>query len=171
MSSVIAETARLVLEDWTDHDVEPLAALGTADVVRFLGGEPWTASTARESMQRWRQIEERLGLTTWAVRLRENGQLIGTCGFAGTNVPWLRVDVVVEIGWTLGRAWWGRGLATEAAVGALAVGLARYSRERIVSKCHIDNVASERVMHRIGMSRVGVVRGAWPAATVVCRLA
>ena len=60
----------------------------------------------------WRDIEERLGITTSAVRLRESDeheQLIGSCGFAGTNVSWLRVDVVIEIGWTFVRPWWGQG--------------------------------------------------------------
>jgi ribosomal-protein-alanine N-acetyltransferase len=58
--------------------------------------------------------------TTWAIRLRETGELIGTCGFAGTNMPWLRFDTVIEVGWTLGEQWWGRGLATEAASAAVS---------------------------------------------------
>jgi RimJ/RimL family protein N-acetyltransferase len=102
--------------------------------------------------------------------LRDSDELIGTCGFAGTNMPWLRFDYVIEVGWTLGRRWWGRGLATEAAKAALQVGLSRYPTERFISKCHIDNTASERVMLRIGMERVGIVRGTFAAPTVLCRL-
>lgn len=165
----VVETSRVVLDRWSDDDIRDLAAIGTPDVVRYLGGVPWTAETARESIELWRQIEDRLGISTWAVRSRESGQLIGTCGFAGTNVPWLRFDFVIEVGWTLGQAWWGRGLATEAATAAITLGAARYERRRFISKCHLENDASERVMYRIGMRRVGVVQGAWPAPTVIAR--
>lgn len=167
--TVVAATERLVLDRWTDDDAVPLARIGTIEVVRYLGGVPWTLATARQSIDQWRGIDERLGVTTWAVRLRGTGELIGTCGFAGTSVPWLRAGYVIEIAWTLGRRWWGQGFATEAAQAALGVGLGRYAPERIVAKCHVDNAASERVMHRIGMERVGIVQGQWPEPTVVSR--
>jgi RimJ/RimL family protein N-acetyltransferase len=166
----VAKTSRLLLRGWTDSDVEPLARIGTAEVVRYLGGTPWTTTAARDSIDLWRQIDERLGLTTWAVCERASGELIGTCGFAGTNMPWLRFDFVIEIGWTLGRQWWGQGLATEAASAALEIGLGRYPRERFLSKCQIENHASERVMERIGMHRVGVVQGTFNDPTVLHRL-
>lgn len=167
----VVETERLVLDRWADDDVIDLARLGSPAVVRFLGGTPWTPDSVRESIDLWRGIEARLGISTWAVRMRDSGELIGHCGFAGTNVPWLRFDFVIQIGWTLGQAWWGRGLATEAAAGALQYGQRRYERARFISKCHIDNDASERVMRRLGMRRVGVVQGVWPAPTVIARFA
>jgi len=170
MGAVVARTPRLVLQRWTDADVEELADIGTPEVVRYLGGTPWTPAMALASIALWRQIDERLGITTWAVRLLETDELIGTCGFAGTNMPWLRFDFVIEVGWTLGHRWWGHGLATEAALAAIRVGVSRYPAERIISKCSIDNTASERVMRRIGMIRVGVVQGTFNAPTVVCRL-
>lgn len=170
VAATVAETSRLVLRNWADSDVEALARIGTADVVRYLGGTPWTTTVARESIELWRQIDARLGLTTWAVCERAGGELIGTCGFAGTNMRWLRFDFVIEIGWTFGSEWWGQGFATEAASAAIEIGLGSYQRERFLSKCHIDNRASERVMERIGMRRVGLVQGAFAAPTVIHRL-
>lgn len=159
-----------MLTGWSDDDADELAAIGSVDVVRYLGGTPWTTRSALDSIQLWRQIERRLGITTWAVRLRQPGQtLIGTCGFAGTNVPWLRADAVIEIGWTVRRPWWRQGYATEAAELARDVALRRYPSERLLSKCHVENAASEAVMRRIGMRRVGLVQGAWPAPTLVYR--
>lgn len=168
---VIAETERLVLQRCTEDDAQEMAAIGTPEVVRYLGGMPWTEATALESIRVWRDIERRLGVTTWAARSRSTGELVGTCGFAGTNVPWLRRDMVIEIGWTLARRFWGQGLATEAARAALSRGVEVHDATRIISKCHVANAASERVMHRIGMRRAGVVQGAWTAPTVVYRLA
>ena len=170
MTELVAETSRLLLREWSDTDVEPLAQIGTADVVRYLGGTPWTTTTARDSIDLWRQIGARLGVTTWAVCDRASGDLIGSCGFAGTNMPWLRFDFVIEIGWTFDSRWWGQGFATEAAAAALDIGLSRYPRERFLAKCHIENRASERVMERIGMQRVGIVQGTFSAPTVLHRL-
>ncbi|HZU71906.1 MAG TPA: GNAT family N-acetyltransferase [Acidimicrobiales bacterium] len=166
----VAETDRVGLWPWSDADAEVLALLGTDEVVRYLGGLPWTVDTAWASIELWRQIERRLGITTWAVKLSDTGELIGTCGFAGTNVSWLRFDFVIEIGWTLGRPWWRQGLATEAARAALEIGLAFYPAERIISKCHPENLASERVMRRLGMRRIGLIQGNWSQPTLLYRL-
>jgi RimJ/RimL family protein N-acetyltransferase len=166
---VVAETERLYLHTCTEADVPELVPLGSPDVVRFLGGETWTETTVLASIRLWRDIDERLGITTWAVRTQSTDALIGTCGFAGTNAPWLRFDQVIEIGWTLGREWWGRGLASEAGSAALRVGGAKYPAERFISKCAVGNVASERVMQRLGMRRVGCVLGGPGSLTVVYR--
>jgi RimJ/RimL family protein N-acetyltransferase len=124
---------------------------------------------AREAISLYRSIQGSLGLTTWAVELKADKRLIGACGYARTNVAWLRYDFVVEIGWTLGRPWWGKGLATEAAIAVLPLGRDRFGEQRIISKCPFANSVSERVMYRIGMRRVGVVQGLGAEPTVVCR--
>jgi RimJ/RimL family protein N-acetyltransferase len=167
MGEAVTETSRLSLERASPEDVAALVGIGTPEVVRFLGGTPWTEASVLDDLALWRTIEDRLGITTWVVRLRETGEVIGICGFAGTNQPWLRFDVVIEVGWTLGRPWWGQGMATEAAQAAIAVGLDLYPRERFIAKCHVDNAASERVMHRMGMRRVGLVHHR--NTTIICR--
>ena len=88
----------------------------------------------------------------WALEDRGSGTLVGYCGFAPTNAACLRPDLI-EIGWALDRHRWGEGLATEAAVGVMPVGLDLFGPGRIVAKCHIDNSASERVMRRVGLRR------------------
>lgn len=177
MGIVVAESERLTLRHWEDGDVDELAALGSPEVVRFLGGAPWTPDVASASINLYRTIQGWLGLTTWAVVLKAEDRLIGTCGYSRTNVAYLRDDFVVEIGWMLGRRWWGKGLATEAAVAVLPLGRDRFGGRRIISKCALDNAPSERVMHRIGMRRVGIVQGLWHTGrewqrgrpTVICR--
>jgi RimJ/RimL family protein N-acetyltransferase len=66
MASVVAETTRLVLARFSADDVDALAAIGTPEVVVYLGGTPWTAESAVSSIDLWQQIEARLGITTWA---------------------------------------------------------------------------------------------------------
>jgi RimJ/RimL family protein N-acetyltransferase len=57
----------------------------------------------------------------------------------------------VEIGWRLGRRFWGAGLATVAARAALRFGLIDRGLQRIVSIAQVGNDASERIMAKLGM--------------------
>jgi RimJ/RimL family protein N-acetyltransferase len=155
-SSDVVATPRLRIRTWDDHDAPALSQLTQSqDVVRFLGGRAWLLDDAMGMIAIWREIDNSLGVTTWALE-DGDGALVGYCGFARTNADYLRPDTI-EIGWLLGRPHWGRGLATEAARAVLPLALDRFDARRIVSKCHIDNRASERVMQRLGMVKAGVV--------------
>jgi ribosomal-protein-alanine N-acetyltransferase len=166
--AVVAETARVRLREWHREDATALQVIcGDLDVVRYLEGHPWTAEVAAGFLD---DMLARRGLgapETWAVEYSATGELIGWCGFAGTNAPWMRYDLVIEIGWTLARSCWGLGLATEAASAALDLEL--FDRSRIISKCHAENVRSEAVMQRIGMRRVGQVRARRECGTTLYR--
>ena len=53
MVETVALTDRLAVRTWADDDVEPLAAIGAEpDVVRFLGGVPWSVADARSMIYR-----------------------------------------------------------------------------------------------------------------------
>ena len=59
----------------------------------------------------------------------------------------------VEIAWRLARPFWGRGYATEAAAAALAFAFESLRLDQVVAFTTPDNVASRRVMERLGMAR------------------
>lgn len=169
MASPVVTTPRLVIRGWHDDDIAPLAAIGAVpDVVRYLRGVPWSLDEAAGIIATNREVEDSVGVTMWALEDRRDGALVGYCGFAPTNAACVRADLI-EIGWALAHDRWGEGLATEAAAAVMPLGVERFGRSRIVSKCHIDNLASERVMRRLGMRRVGVVRAAPVAPTILCR--
>jgi ribosomal-protein-alanine N-acetyltransferase len=63
-----------------------------------------------------------------------------------------------EIGWTIHPALWGRGLASEGALGLLGLAFGELQAHRVVAFCHADNQASVRVMEKIGMQREGRLR-------------
>ena len=165
----VAVTERLTLRCWVAEDAPPYFALfQSPDVTRYFTQWPQSISDAEATILEMNEWDVAPGLTTWAVVLTSTGALIGSCGFARTNAPWLLPECV-EIGWLLGRSWWGRGLATEAAAAALHRGIGVVEPRRIVSKCDSDNVASERVMMRIGMRRAGTISRDG-GSTVVYRL-
>lgn len=75
-------------------------------------------------------------------------------GFAGLAVPTFLPEIMpaVEIGWRLGRAYWGWGLATEAAQAVVAHARAELGLRRLVSIHVVGNDASARVMVKLGMT-------------------
>lgn len=90
------------------------------------------------------------------------GRVVGACRLSVG--PWLHRRA--EIGYVLRRDRWGRGYATEAASLLLGVGWS-LGMHRIEATCHPDNVASARVMEKVGMRLEGrlrdyhYVRGEW----------
>jgi ribosomal-protein-alanine N-acetyltransferase len=86
----------------------------------------------------------------WAVIERTTGELIGHCGL--NHMP---ESTDIEVLYALARATWGRGLATEAAEAALAHGFGPVALPRIIAVTKPENVASRRVMERLGMAYEG----------------
>src|SRR4051812_9979605 len=156
--ALVAQTERLILRSWRDEDAEPLAAMGgDPDFVRYLQGRPWTIEDAVGMIATCRAVEESIGATLWALEDRHDGALVGYCGLGVTNATCVRADLI-EIGWGVERSRWRQGLATEAASEVLRLARRLFANGRLIAKCHADNVASERVMVRIGLRRAGAVR-------------
>ncbi|MGB7757548.1 MAG: GNAT family N-acetyltransferase [Salinisphaera sp.] len=60
-----------------------------------------------------------------------------------------------EVGYILGPSVWGRGLATEAAAAVVEAAWANDDLYRIWATCDVDNIASARVLEKLGMQREG----------------
>jgi RimJ/RimL family protein N-acetyltransferase len=90
------------------------------------------------------------GFGVWAAVERASGSMVG---YVGVSVPtWLpEVLPAVEVGWRLAPASRGKGLATEGAVAALDFGFETLGLDSVISVTGPGNVASWRVMERLGM--------------------
>ncbi|MFG2651895.1 GNAT family N-acetyltransferase [Streptomyces sp. NPDC048436] len=146
-------TPRLVLRRWRETDVAPMTVINSdPEVMRWIGDGSVhdREEQTRSTMAMWEHGWDTEGFGLFAVEVRATGEL---AGFTGLSVPRYLPEVLpaVEIGWRLGRSFWGRGLATEAARTALDFGLTDRGLERIVSIVQVGNDASERVMHKLGM--------------------
>lgn len=93
-------------------------------------------------------------VAVWAFEEITSGRLIGTGGFGN----WSTAHARAEIGYTIGRADWNRGFATEALRAMIAFGFERMALNRIEAQCDVRNVASARVMEKAGMTREGTLR-------------
>lgn len=91
---------------------------------------------------------------SWAVVERESGKVIGTIGV----MNWSPAFRSVEVGYSFGRAWWGRGYATEALLRLMKLLFEQGGINRIEGMCDVRNPASARVMQKSGMKREGILR-------------
>lgn len=145
------ETPRLLLRRWRNADREPFARLNSDPrAMEFM-----PACLSREESDRLvDRIEghfeaRRFGL--FAAELRRERSFIG---FVGLSVPDFQAHFTpcVEIGWRLAAEHWNQGLATEGARAVLARAFDGLALEEVVSFTVPANVASRRVMEKIGMS-------------------
>lgn len=147
-------TDRLILRPWRESDREPFAAQNAdPEVMRFLIG-PLTREQSDAMVDRARSHLAEHGFTFWAVEAPGVAPFIGAVGllrvrFAASFTP------AVEVAWRLHRPYWGQGYATEAARAAIADGFDRVGLDQIVAFTVLSNLASQAVMHRLGMRRAG----------------
>ncbi|MCY1139736.1 GNAT family N-acetyltransferase [Actinoplanes sp. Pm04-4] len=144
-------TERLLLRKWRNDDLDGLAAINAdPEVMRYiLDGSVRDREQSADGLRKMRRDWDEQGYGLFAVELR--GELIGWAGFA---VPVFLPAVLpaVEIGWRLGRRFWGYGYATEAAAAALRFGFDEVGFERVISIRHVDNMRSARVMEKLGLA-------------------
>lgn len=90
------------------------------------------------------------GFGLFAAELRERGAFIG---YIGLSVPRYQAKFMpcVEIGWRLAAEHWNRGLAPEGARAVLGYAFKTLKLEEVVSFTVPADVASRRVMEKIGM--------------------
>jgi RimJ/RimL family protein N-acetyltransferase len=111
---------------------------------------PLTRAESDLMIDRCDAFIEAHGYGFWAVDAPE-----GFIGFVGLHRPSFEAPFLpaTEIGWRLARSAWGRGYATEAARAALDVAFTRLGLTEVVSFTTHDNVRSQAVMRRLGMTR------------------
>ena len=88
---------------------------------------------------------------SWVIASKESGELIGMAG--------LRVrDFKADLGYVLGRRFWGNGFATEAVTPIANWALGQPDIYRVWAMCDVENAASARVLEKVGMKREGIMR-------------
>jgi len=153
------ETERLILRRWRDDDLDGFAAMNAdPEVMRYIGdGHVQDRAEAAALLERIRQGWDEHGFGRWAVELRSDGTFAGFCG-VGFLKAFPDLADEPEIGWRLRRALWGAGYATEAAIASRDDFFRTTEYDHLISLSNPGNVASERIMEKLGMRRVGDVR-------------
>ena len=145
------ETERLLLRRWQDSDREPFAAMNADPrVMEFLPG----MLTREESDRLIDDIESHFdnrGFGLFATELKSDRTLIG---FIGLHVASFQAHFTpcVEIGWRIAAPYWGKGLATEGSRDVIRFAFEWLRLESLVSFTVPENVASRRLMEKLGMT-------------------
>lgn len=147
-------TPRLLLRRWNQDDDLPAMAEINADpeVMRWIGdGSVRDLEETADNIERWEDEWDDEGFGLFAVELLGSGELIG---FTGLSVPTFLPEALpdVEIGWRLGRQFWGQGYASEAAHAAMEFALEDRGLDRLISISRTGNEASHNVMRKLGMT-------------------
>jgi len=146
------ETERLLLRPWRDSDLAPWQAMGADPrVTRFLRAPTAPAGPIANPEIITARLAEH-GYGWWAVEVK------GKVPFAGVivlqDVPFeAHFTPVMEVGRHLAAEHWGNGYATEGGRAALEFAFGKLGRTEVVAITAKQNLPSQRVMERIGMTR------------------
>ena len=148
------ETSRLVLraiatEDWRAIHGYMSDPVVTAWLPEGVLNEEQSRSFAKKNAGE--------GAEAVAVLIKNSDEFIGHMVFH----PWF-VPKTYEVGWAFGRHHQGRGYATEAARSLLAYAFESLRCHRVIATCQPENVASWRVMQKLGMRREAHFRKCLP---------
>jgi RimJ/RimL family protein N-acetyltransferase len=144
------ETERLVLRPLHRDDLDALSLLhAESSFWRYPMGRGQSPAETEKFLDRVLDSYRTAEVGLHAVVERQTGAL---AGWAGLSVPTFLPEILpaIEVGWRLGTAWHGRGYATEAGAAWLRWGFERLDTDRIVSIFEPANVASGRVMAKLG---------------------
>ena len=149
-------TERLVLRPFTLADVPQVVLLvNDYDIaaMTLMIVHPYHEEMATEWIVTHEDGYLKRELANFAITLREDGDLIGAVG----------LEIVMEhvragLGYWIGKEFWGKGYATEAAKAVLEFGFDVLKLNRIFGDHFTDNPASGRVLQKIGMVKEGCMK-------------
>ena len=159
---VSLETERLLLRAPVPDDAEALAPMyADAEVMRYVGdGRPLSRAQTQRSVQRMIQRWQVDGFGLFTTVRKDDEAVIGRVGLLVWNSetwePTTRAEgangpTEVEVGYTLGRDYWGKGYATEAAAAVRDYALGGLAAERLIALIIHGNAASENVARKLGL--------------------
>ncbi len=152
----VLETERLVLREWRDTDVNAYARIcADPEVMRFmLPARGLSHAEAAYDVQGLREHWARHGFGHWAVEEKAGGALAGRTGLK-RHPDWTLDPENTEVGWLYARRFWGQGYASEAAKAAVGFAFEELESPEVISIALPQNLASRRVMEKVGLAYAG----------------
>ncbi|MEG4113063.1 MULTISPECIES: GNAT family protein [unclassified Microcoleus] len=150
------ETERLLLRKITLNDASDMFEYAcNPEVSKYT---MWSTHTSIEDTKYFlksiTKMYKRRELVDWGIVHKADKKFIGTCGF----VEWSMTHSRAEIGYALSRNYWGEGYMSEAVNAVIEFGFREMLLNRILARCEVSNIASARVMEKVGMKLEGILR-------------
>ena len=141
---MLLKTNRLIIEHFKDSDISEWAKIESdANVRRFVDGKVLSFEEARKYVEMNIRRYQKIGYGRYAVRLKENRNLIGMCGF-------LKENYGVDFGYRYSKISWGKGFGFEAAKVVLNYGFSELGLKTVVGLTAEDNCGSIRILEKLG---------------------
>ncbi len=143
------ETERLILREWRKEDRDHFWQMAASDqeMMRYLF--PLTREKSDEAIDRQISHQANHGHCFWVVEHKDARRAIGYCGIIPPRPPIHEY----ELGWRFESAYWGQGLAREAAQATLEWSWANLDTMTIIAVTNEVNRRSWGLMARLGMQR------------------
>lgn len=144
------ETERLILRGPTEADLDDWVACIWADpeVMRYMPRMDDTPDvSAKAVLAGFTNAREQQQVGAWVITDKADGRFMGHC--------MLRYREALndhELGYALGKAFWGKGYATETARAVARYGFEQASLERIFAVVIPENIPSARVLEHLGFA-------------------
>jgi ribosomal-protein-alanine N-acetyltransferase len=148
-------TARLTLRDFVKSDFDAIHAYSSDPrVTKFLFFGPRDLDSTADYLEGLLASQEEMPRTRFELAVAEtgSGRVIGACDLSMIERN------VVDLGYMLGLADWGKGYATEIALALVDAAFFDLRADRIISTVDVNNRASIRVLEKIGMRWEAVFR-------------
>ena len=141
---IMLKTNRLIIEHFKDSDISEWAKIESdANVRRFVDGKVLSFEGARKYVEMNIRHYEKIGYGRYAVRLKENRNLIGMCGF-------LKENYGIDFGYRYSKISWGKGFGFEAAKVVLNYGFSELGLKTVVGLTAEKNFGSIRILEKLG---------------------
>ena len=167
MGTKTLETERLILRRFRLEDAKEMYTNWASDpeVTRFLTWPPHTSvEVTKRLLGEWVKAYEELSTYNWVMELKDTHELVG-------NISVVRLSeniAAADMGYCMGRAWWGKGLMPEALRVVADYLFTEVGLNRIAA-CHdVNNPKSGRVMEKAGMKLEGIWRRAGKNNLGIC---
>lgn len=147
---MILETERLILRPWRDEDAEALFEYAADPMVGPAAGWP-----AHKNLEESKEIIRSVFSTdeTYAVCLKMDNRAIGCVGLKqGEHTDMTELEDECELGYWLGRPFWGQGIIPEAAQELLRHIFEDMGMNTVWAGYYEGNVKSRRVMDKLGFN-------------------
>ncbi len=145
-SEYFLHTQRLGFRTWMEVDLElALGLWGDAEVTRLIGG-PFSVERVQRRLAQEITNQAAYGIQYWPVFLLAQDAHVGCCGLR----PYPSEPCVYELGFHLRRAYWGQGLAIEAARAVIEYAFEQLDAAGLFAGHHPANEASRRVLSKLG---------------------
>jgi RimJ/RimL family protein N-acetyltransferase len=146
-------TARLLLRCFQREDIPTLVPLvGAREIAATTANipHPYTEDDGRSFLTQSENDFLAGRSIFYLIAVAQTGEL---CGGVGLSIK--PAHSHAELGYWIGVPYWGQGLATEAASAVVAFGFESLGLHRIYANVHAGNIASQRVLEKIGMRHEG----------------